>query len=96
MRDTAETLDDDQRYQAAASKDARFDGVFFVAVTTTGIYCRPSCPAITPKRRNVQFYRSAAAAQDAGFAHASGAAPMPRPVRRSGTSGPTWWHARCG
>jgi AraC family transcriptional regulator of adaptative response / DNA-3-methyladenine glycosylase II len=60
-------MDDDQRYQAALSKDARFDGVFFVAVTSTGIYCRPSCPAITPKRGNVRFYRSAAAAQDAGF-----------------------------
>ena len=60
-------MDDEQRYRAAMSKDARFDGVFFVAVTSTGIYCRPSCPAITPKRRNVRFYRSAAAAQDAGF-----------------------------
>src|SRR5205807_182485 len=56
-----------QRYQAAASKDPRFDGVFFIAVTSTGIYCRPSCPAITPKRANMRFYRSAAAAQEAGF-----------------------------
>jgi AraC family transcriptional regulator of adaptative response / DNA-3-methyladenine glycosylase II len=60
-------MDDEQRYQAAASKDARFDGVFFVAVTSTGIYCRPSCPAITPKRANSRFFRSAAAAQQAGF-----------------------------
>jgi AraC family transcriptional regulator, regulatory protein of adaptative response / DNA-3-methyladenine glycosylase II len=60
-------MDDDQRYQAAVSKDPRFDGVFFIAVTSTGIYCRPSCPAITPKRENMRFYRSAAAAQDAGF-----------------------------
>jgi AraC family transcriptional regulator of adaptative response / DNA-3-methyladenine glycosylase II len=60
-------LDDERRYQAAVSKDARFDGVFFIAVTSTGIYCRPSCPAITPKRANMRFYRSAAAAQDAGF-----------------------------
>jgi len=59
--------DDERRYQAAASKDPRFDGVFFIAVTSTGIYCRPSCPAITPKRANMRFYRSAAAAQDAGF-----------------------------
>src|SRR6266567_2270633 len=59
--------DDEQRYQAAVSKDPRFDGVFFIAVTSTGIYCRPSCPAITPKRANMRFYRSAAAAQDAGF-----------------------------
>src|SRR5712691_2662987 len=59
--------DDEQRYQAAVSKDPRFDGVFFIAVTSTGIYCRPSCPAITPKRANMRFYRSAAAAQEAGF-----------------------------
>jgi AraC family transcriptional regulator of adaptative response / DNA-3-methyladenine glycosylase II len=60
-------LDDEQRYQAAVSKDPRFDGVFFIAVTSTGIYCRPSCPAITPKRENMRFYRGAAAAQEAGF-----------------------------
>src|ERR1700727_2334451 len=60
-------MDDDQRYQAAASKDARFDGVFFTAVRTTGISCRPSCPAITPKRANVTFYPTAAAAQQAGY-----------------------------
>ncbi len=60
-------MDDEQRYAAASSKDARFDGVFIVAVRTTGIYCRPSCPAMTPKRANVDFYRTAAAAQQAGF-----------------------------
>ncbi len=60
-------LDDEQRYQAAVSKDPRFDGVFFIAVTSTGIYCRPSCPAITPKREHMRFYRSAAAAQEASF-----------------------------
>lgn len=60
-------MDDDQRYTAARSKDARFDGVFFCAVRTTGIYCRPSCPAITPKRGNMVFYPTAAAAQQAGF-----------------------------
>ena len=60
-------LDDEGRYQAAVSKDPRFDGVFFIGVTSTGIYCRPSCPAITPKRANMRFYRSAAAAQEAGF-----------------------------
>jgi AraC family transcriptional regulator, regulatory protein of adaptative response / DNA-3-methyladenine glycosylase II len=60
-------MDDEQRYAAAASKDSRFDGVFFTAVRTTGIYCRPSCPAITPKRANVIFYPTAAAAQQAGF-----------------------------
>jgi AraC family transcriptional regulator, regulatory protein of adaptative response / DNA-3-methyladenine glycosylase II len=60
-------MDDGQRYAAASSRDARFDGVFFTAVKTTGIYCRPSCPAITPKRANVVFYPTAAAAQQAGF-----------------------------
>jgi len=60
-------VDDGQRYEAAVSKDARFDGVFFIAVTSTGIYCRPSCPAITPKRTHMRFYPSAAAAQEAGF-----------------------------
>jgi len=60
-------MDDEQRYQAAAAKESRFDGVFFTAVRTTGTYCRPSCPAITPKRSNVTFYSTAAAAQQAGF-----------------------------
>lgn len=60
-------MDDESRYEAVRSRDARFDGVFFTAVRTTGIYCRPSCPAVTPKRVNVRFYRSAAAAQGAGF-----------------------------
>jgi len=59
--------DPDRCYQAAQSKDARFDGWFFIGVTSTGIYCRPSCPARTPKRENVRFYASAAAAQQAGF-----------------------------
>ena len=61
-------IDDEERcYRAVQSRDARFDGWFFTAVKTTGIYCRPSCPAITPKRQNVCFYRTAAAAQQAGF-----------------------------
>lgn len=58
---------EDSRYEAVRSRDARFDGVFFFGVSTTGIYCRPSCPAITPKRQNVSFYPTAAAAQGAGF-----------------------------
>ncbi|WP_167538535.1 DNA-3-methyladenine glycosylase 2 family protein [Streptomyces albofaciens] len=60
-------MDDETRYEAVSSRDARFDGEFFFAVVTTGIYCRPSCPAVTPKRPNVRFYASAAAAQGAGF-----------------------------
>lgn len=59
--------DFEQCYRAVRSKDARFDGWFVTAVTSTGIYCRPSCPAITPKRANVRFLPSAAAAQRSGF-----------------------------
>jgi AraC family transcriptional regulator of adaptative response / DNA-3-methyladenine glycosylase II len=54
-------------YLAVQSRDPRFDGWFFTAVTSTHIYCRPSCPAQTPMRKNVRFYPSAAAAQLAGF-----------------------------
>ena len=54
-------------YRVVKSRDERFDGVFYIGVTSTGIYCRPSCPAITPQRRNVTFHRTAAAAQAAGF-----------------------------
>jgi AraC family transcriptional regulator of adaptative response / DNA-3-methyladenine glycosylase II len=53
--------------QARLSRDARFDGLFFTAVTSTGIYCRPVCPAPTPRRENVAYYRNAAAAEAAGF-----------------------------
>jgi AraC family transcriptional regulator of adaptative response / DNA-3-methyladenine glycosylase II len=61
------TLDDDRRYQVLGSRDPRFDGRFFVAVVTTGIYCRPICPARTPLRRNVRFFECAASAEAAGF-----------------------------
>ena len=54
-------------YRAIATRDARFDGRLFTGVKTTGIYCRPICPARTPKRENVTFWPSAAAAQEAGF-----------------------------
>ncbi len=53
--------------RAVASRDARFDGEFFTAVRTTRIYCRPSCPALTPRPENTSFYLTAAAAQDAGY-----------------------------
>ncbi len=53
--------------RARLSRDPRFDGKFFVGVRTTGIYCRPICPANTPKSENVSFYRTAAAASEAGF-----------------------------
>jgi AraC family transcriptional regulator, regulatory protein of adaptative response / DNA-3-methyladenine glycosylase II len=61
-------IEDEERcYRALQSKDTRFDGWFFAGVTSTGIYCRPSCPAKLPKRANVRFYATAAAAQLAGF-----------------------------
>jgi AraC family transcriptional regulator, regulatory protein of adaptative response / DNA-3-methyladenine glycosylase II len=63
----ARLLDVEHCYRAVRSRDRRFDGVFYTAVTSTGIYCRPSCPAMTPRRHNVRFYVTAAAAQEAGF-----------------------------
>ncbi|WP_434992598.1 DNA-3-methyladenine glycosylase 2 family protein [Arthrobacter sp. Ld5] len=56
-----------QQYRAIDARDARFDGQFVTAVSSTGIYCRPSCPARTPKPANVTFYRTSAAAHDAGY-----------------------------
>jgi AraC family transcriptional regulator, regulatory protein of adaptative response / DNA-3-methyladenine glycosylase II len=58
---------DDRYWRALEAGDARFDGWVYCGVTSTGIYCRPSCPARTPKRANVRFYPTAAAAQAAGF-----------------------------
>lgn len=57
----------EKRYRAIDARDARFDGQFFTAVSSTGIYCRPSCPARTPKRENVSFYLTSAAAHTAGY-----------------------------
>ncbi|GAA1927799.1 AlkA N-terminal domain-containing protein [Microbacterium aoyamense] len=61
------TMTFDERYRAIDSRDARFDGQFVTAVRSTGIYCRPSCPARTPKPSNVTFYPTSAAAHEAGF-----------------------------
>ncbi len=78
------TLDAKSCYRAVQGRDARFDGRFFTAVRTTGIYCRPICPARTPLRRHVQFYACAAAAEQAGF----------RPCRRcrpdAAPGSPSW------
>ncbi|HKV41694.1 MAG TPA: AlkA N-terminal domain-containing protein, partial [Blastocatellia bacterium] len=60
-------MDHDAYYRASSTRDARFDGRFFIGVKTTGIYCRPICPARTPKPENVVFFPTAAAAQEAGF-----------------------------
>ncbi len=76
--------DEDIWYAAIRSRDARFDGRFFTGVKTTGIYCRPICPARTPLRKNVRFFACAAAAEEAGF----------RPCRRcrpeSAPGSPAW------
>jgi len=62
-----ETMDHAAAYHALASRDPRFDGVFFVGVTSTGIYCRPICPAKTPAQANCRFFTSAEAAEKASF-----------------------------
>src|SRR3954449_858889 len=67
MTKTPASLDPESCYRAVKSRDRRFDGVFYTAVRTTGIYCRPSCPARTPAFHNVTFHPSAASAQAAGF-----------------------------
>jgi AraC family transcriptional regulator of adaptative response / DNA-3-methyladenine glycosylase II len=67
MAPTPTALDTERCYRAVHSRDARFDGVFVTAVRTTGIYCRPSCPARTPRVHNVSFYPTAAAAHGAGY-----------------------------
>jgi AraC family transcriptional regulator, regulatory protein of adaptative response / DNA-3-methyladenine glycosylase II len=54
-------------YRFMRSRDSRYDGYFFVGVTSTGIYCRPSCPARLPQRRNIRLFKSAGAAQEAGL-----------------------------
>ncbi|GGH50773.1 Ada metal-binding domain-containing protein [Microbacterium album] len=56
-----------ERYRAISARDARFDGQFVTAVRSTGIYCRPSCPARTPRESNVTFYPTSAAAHEAGY-----------------------------
>jgi AraC family transcriptional regulator of adaptative response/methylated-DNA-[protein]-cysteine methyltransferase len=62
-----ENITDEERWQAALAKDRRFDGAFVTGVHSTGIYCRPSCPARAPLRKNVRFYASAADARMAGL-----------------------------
>ncbi|MFA4928311.1 MAG: Ada metal-binding domain-containing protein, partial [Patulibacter sp.] len=60
-------LDPERIWNALQANDPRFDGAAFCGITSTGIYCRPSCPARTPKRENVRFFPTAAAAQAGGF-----------------------------
>ncbi|QIM50958.1 DNA-3-methyladenine glycosylase 2 family protein [Hydrogenophaga crocea] len=65
--DAPQALDDDARYLALCTRDARFDGRFFTGVTSTGIYCRPVCSVRTPRRGNCRFFEFAAQAERAGF-----------------------------
>ena len=65
--ETVIDLDQDACYRVVLTRDARFDGRFFGCVKTTGIYCRPVCPARTPRRENMIFVVTAAAAEEAGF-----------------------------
>ncbi|MEU1805610.1 AlkA N-terminal domain-containing protein [Streptomyces sp. NPDC019937] len=80
-------MSEDSMYEAVCSRDARFDGEFFFAVATTGIYCRPSCPATTPHRKNVRFFPTAAAAQGGGFRAC-------RRCRPDAVPGSAEWNAR--
>ena len=90
-------IDEEQGYRASASRDARFDGQFILAVRTTGIYCRPSCPAIMPKRRNVVFFVHGGGRAAGRFPRVPAVpAGLGARVRRSGTCAPTWRAARCG
>lgn len=80
-------LDTNARMAAVRSRDPRFDGFFYLGVTSTKIYCRPSCPARVPKESNMRFYPSAAAAQGAGFRAC-------KRCRPDATPGSPLWHER--
>ena len=77
--------DEDRMYRALLESDSSFEGVFFVGVRTTGIFCRPSCHARKPKRKNVRFYPSAKAALQDGFRPCQ----LCRPMEPAGTA-PGW------
>jgi AraC family transcriptional regulator, regulatory protein of adaptative response / DNA-3-methyladenine glycosylase II len=87
--DDGRVIDDFERcYRLIQSRDRRYDGLFYSAVTTTRVYCRPSCPARMPKRENTRFYATAAAAQAAGFRACKRCRPDAAP------GAPTWnWRA---
>ncbi|GAA4877770.1 DNA-3-methyladenine glycosylase 2 family protein [Serinicoccus chungangensis] len=87
MRPTPFHLDHDRCSAVVRSRDPRFDGWFVTGVLSTRIYCRPSCPAITPQVRNMRFYPSAAAAQGAGFRACKRCLP-------DATPGSPQWHVR--
>lgn len=79
---TPDPIDDDARYRALCSHDARFDGRFFTAVTSTGIYCRPVCRVRTPRRENCRFFEHAAQAEQAGFRPCLRCRPELAPLQR--------------
>jgi AraC family transcriptional regulator of adaptative response / DNA-3-methyladenine glycosylase II len=87
LADGGFVTEDDIRYRAVQARDARFDGWFFVAVTSTGIYCRPSCASVVPGRSRTRFYPTAAAAQRAGFRACKRCRPDAAP-------GSPEWHSR--
>jgi AraC family transcriptional regulator of adaptative response/methylated-DNA-[protein]-cysteine methyltransferase len=78
----------DEMFAAILVRDTSYDGIFFTAVKTTGIFCRPSCPARKPARENIAFYRTAAEALELGFRPCKKCRPLeppgqtPEPVRR--------------
>lgn len=89
MSTTTSPLDPVSCYAAVSSRDRRYDGVFYTAVRTTGIYCRPSCPARTPAAANVTFHASAASAQAAGYRACKRCLP-------DATPGSPEWDVRAG
>ena len=86
----------DAYYRAVGTRDTRLDGRIFSAVKTTGIYCRPSCPARTPKRENVVFFRTAAGAQAAGFRACRRCRPDVSPGNPDWNQRAISWLARSG
>jgi AraC family transcriptional regulator of adaptative response / DNA-3-methyladenine glycosylase II len=80
--------------KARLSRDPRFDGMFFTAVTSTRIYCRPVCPAPSPKPTNIRYYASAAAAEAAGFRPCLRCRPELAPAMPCGSAASMWWRVR--
>jgi len=86
---TDDPLTDDQRWQIALAKDRRYDGAFVTGVHSTGIYCRPSCPARAPHRKNVRFYANADAAEAAGLRACKRCSPKTQSAEEACVYSPT-------
>ncbi len=93
---TTADVDDETLHRAVDSRDPRFDGRVYLGVTSTGIYCRPSCPARRPRRENRRFYASSAAAVAAGFRACKLCRPESLPGSRAWDHRGTWRRGRCG